>query len=136
MTFAGRLNSSICAVIVLVTMACGGCKLSDFGVILHFTAIIVILWSLDSLISGELHFSPKSDSTSLFLIIIYGIFQIIPFWKLAETARKFSGISKTISTNLLPQNSNILLFVALLIFLIVTISLLNTNERIKSPLYS
>jgi O-antigen ligase len=49
---------------------------------------------------------------------------------LAETAG-ISGISKTISYEPFATKLNILHFVALLIFLTVTISLLNTSERLK-----
>ncbi|MCU0238553.1 MAG: O-antigen ligase family protein [Pyrinomonadaceae bacterium] len=132
MTFAGKLNFFIiCALIVLMTLAYGGVHHPILAIFYAITAIIVILWSIDSLISGEFRINKNLIQIPLLLTIIYGVFQIIPFGSLAETVG-VSDISKTISFEPFATKLATINFIALTIFLSVLLILLDSTNRLKN----
>ncbi len=132
MTFANKMIFFIiCAVIALITIAYGGVHHPVLAVFYLLTAIIVVLWAIDALISGEFRFNKNIIQLSLLLTAVYGIFQIIPIGSIAETAG-IAEIPRTISYEPFATQLVVINFISLFIFLAACMTFIDSAKRLQT----
>ena len=131
MTWANKLAFILIAIIVmLTTMAYGTVHQPVLALFYVLTALLVILWALDCLIGGAVRFSREPIQLVLLASAIYAVIQVIPFGTLAETAG-VPGIPRTISVHPFGTQTTAIHFLALFLFLGVTLVVLDSASRLR-----
>lgn len=131
MTWANKLSFFIlCALIVLTTVAYGTVHQPTIAIFYIFIASALVLWAVDTFISGEMKFSRSLLQIPLLALFIYGIIQIIPFGTLGENAG-LAGIPRTISLDPFSTKTTSFHILSLAIFLSVLLSLTTSAKRLQ-----
>ncbi len=120
----------LCAVLVLTTLAYGTVHQPTISLFYLTGVVIVILWAVDAFRTGFLRFNKNLIQIPLIAIIIYGIFQIIPFGTMAETAG-ITGIQNTISLE--PFWTKVFTFhlFAFFIYLAALLTFIDSGKRLQ-----
>ena len=131
MTWANKLAFFlISAVVVFTTLAYGTVHQPIIAFFYILVAAIVILWSVDGFLSGNLQYSKSLLQIPLVGAAIYGFVQIIPFGDLAESAG-ISGIPRTISLDPFATQVSALHFLALTIFFSAALVFTDSAKRLR-----
>jgi len=120
----------LCTIIVLTTLAYGTVHQPTIAAFYIVAVIIILLWAADAFFSGVLRFNKSLLQIPFIATILYGIFQIIPFGTLAETAG-VEGISRTISLDPFWTKIAALHFFALLIFFAALLTYTDSAKRLR-----
>ena len=120
----------LCATLVLTTLAYGTVHQPTVAIFYLVAIVIVVLWAIDAFSSGMLRFSKSLVQIPLLAAFLYGIFQVIPFGSLAETAGVV-GISRTISLDPFWTQVAALHFLAIFIFLAAFLSFIDSAKRLQ-----
>lgn len=120
----------LCATLVLTTLAYGTVHQPTIALFYLVAVIVVVLWAIDAFSSGVLRFSKSFLQIPLLAAFLYGIFQVIPFGSLAETAGVV-GISRTISLDPFWTQVAALHFLAIFIFLAAFLSFIDSAKRLQ-----
>jgi len=131
MTWANKLAFFlISAVVVFTTLAYGTVHQPIIAVFYILVASILILWSIDGFLSGNLRYSKSLLQILLLAAAIYGFIQIIPFGDLAESAG-ISGIPRTISLDPFATQVSALHFLALTMFFSAALVFTDSAKRLR-----
>ena len=131
MTWANKLTFILIAVIVmLTTIAYGTVHQPVLALFYVLTALVVLLWVLDSFLGGAIRFSRDLIQLPLLAAAIYGFIQVIPFGTLAETAG-VSGIPRTISVHPFATQTTAIHFLALFMLFGVMLVVLDSASRLR-----
>lgn len=120
----------IFALIVITTMAYGAVHQSVLAMVYVLTAVMVLLWVGDGLMSGKLRFSTSLLQIPIFGAAVYGIIQVIPIGVVQETAG-VSDIPRTISLEPFATQIAAMHFFALLAFFSVSLTLVDSANRLR-----
>lgn len=120
----------LCATLIFTTLAYGTVHQPIIAVFYLIAVIVVILWAIDAFSSGMLRFSKSLVQIPLMAAFLYGIFQVIPFGSLAETAG-ITGIPRTISLDPFWTQVAALHFFALFIFLAAFLTYIDSAKRLQ-----
>ncbi len=120
----------LCAVIVFTTLAYGTVHQPLIAVFYIFAVIVILLWAIDAFSSGVLRFNKSLIQIPFIAAFLYGIFQIIPFGSLAETAGVL-GIPRTISLDPFWTQVSAFHFLALTIFLAAMLTYIDSTKRLR-----
>lgn len=131
MTWANKLAFILMAVIVVfTTVAYGTVHQPILALFYLFVTVLVLLWALDSFLSGAVRVSRHWIQLPLLAAAIYGFVQVIPFGSMAETAG-IDGIPRTISAHPFATQTSAIHFFALFLFLGVALVLLDSASRLR-----
>ena len=131
MTWANKLAFFlISAVVIFTTLAYGTVHQPIIAVFYILVAVIMILWSVDGFLSGNLRYSKNLLQIPLLTAAIYGFIQIIPFGDLAESAG-ISGIPRTISLDPFATQVSALHFLALTMFFSAALVFTDSAKRLR-----
>lgn len=131
MTFANKTAFFlICATIVVTTLAYGTVHQPVLALFYLTVLALVVLWAVDGYLSGAMRFSKSAIQIPLFAAAVYGLVQVIPFGYFAETAG-IGGIERTISLDPFPTKVSALHFLALAIFLSVSLVFIDRASRLR-----
>jgi len=131
MTWANKLAFFlISAVVVFTTLAYGTVHQPIIAVFYILVAVIMILWSVDGFLSGNLRYSKSLLQIPLLAAAIYGFIQINPFGDLAESAG-ISGIPRTISLDPFATQVSALHFLALTMFFSAALVFTDSAKRLR-----
>jgi O-antigen ligase len=134
-TLASRiLFFLLCATLVLSALAYGTVHQPIISLFYLIGVIVMILWAIDSFKTGVLRFNKSLIQIPLVAIIVYGVFQIIPFGSLAEMAG-ISDIPRTISLEPFWTKSVALHLLAFLIFLAAWLTYIDTTKRLRKVVW-
>ena len=120
----------LCATLVLTTLAYGTVHQPTVALFYLVAVVVVVLWAIDAFSSGVLRFNKSLVQIPLLAASLYGIFQVIPFGSLAETAGVV-GISRTISLDPFWTQVAALHFLAIFIFLAAFLSFIDSAKRLQ-----
>lgn len=120
----------LCAVLVFTTLAYGTVHQPTIALFYLMTAIIVILWAVDSFQTGVFRFNKSLLQVPLILTVVYAIIQIFPFGTVAETGG-LSGIPRTISIEPFWTQMFAFHFLALLSIFAVMLVYLDSAKRLR-----
>lgn len=131
MTWANRITFVlVCFTMAFVTVAYGGVHQPILVLFYTLIAVMAILVAVDSIQVGAFRVDKSLLQVPLFAAAAYGMVQIIPFGKLAETAG-VNSISRTISVDPFSTEVNAFHFFALAIFFAITLITLESEARIR-----
>lgn len=119
-----------CLMIVFTTLAYGTVHQPIIALFYIFAAVLVILWAYDAFVTKIFRFNKSLVQIPLLAAFVYGIFQIIPFGTIAETAG-LSGIPRTISLEPFWTKVFSLHFLAFFFILAALLTYLNSQVRLK-----
>jgi Lipid A core - O-antigen ligase and related enzymes len=121
----------ICAAIVLTTLLYGTVHQPILAVFYVSAGVVLLLWAFEAFTAGELRFNKSLLQIPLIAVILYGIFQVIPFGWLAEDAARVSGIPRTISYEPFATKSAVVHFIALLIYFSAMLAFIDSARRLR-----
>ncbi|MFN3330471.1 MAG: O-antigen ligase family protein, partial [Pyrinomonadaceae bacterium] len=124
----------ICSALVLTTLLYGAVHQPILALFYLSASLIVILWAIEGFATGKLRYSKCLLQLPLVAVILYGIFQIIPFGYIAEIAG-VGGIPKTISINPFATKLAVVHFIALLIYFASMLAFIDSVKRIKTLVF-
>lgn len=131
MNWANRTAFSLTiAIAVLTTVAYGAVHQPILALFYVLVAIVLLLWAVDSLKSGEVRVNLSLLQVPLYAAAGYGLIQTIPFGTIAETAG-VSGIPRTISFDPFATQLSALHFLALGLFFSASLVLIDSASRIR-----
>lgn len=131
MTWANKLAYLLIIAIVLVTtIAYGAVHQPVLALFYILVSLVVVLWTLDSWVSGTLRFDRNLIQLPLLAAAVYGVVQIIPFGYFGEVAG-VAGIPRTISENPFATQMTAVHYFALFLFLAASLVLLDTASRVR-----
>ncbi len=119
-----------CLMIIFTTLAYGAVHQPIIALFYIFAAFVIVLWAYDSFVTKVFRFNKSLLQIPLFAAFAYGIFQIIPFGTIAETAG-VNGIPRTISLEPFWTKVFSLHFLAFFFILAALLTYLNTQIRLK-----
>jgi len=120
----------LCAGIVFTALAYGTVHQPTIAVFYLMTAVIVVLWAIDSFKTGLLRFNKSLLQIPIIGTVIYALIQIIPFGTLAETGG-VSGIGRTISLEPFWTQMFALHFLALFLVFAASLTFLDSASRLR-----
>ncbi len=120
---------SICATIVWTTLIYGTVHQPIITIFYIVVALIGVFWALDGIRSGYIRFDPSLIQLPFGLAIVWGIVQIIPFGS-ANPVAGLNGIPNTISYDPFSTKVVVMHFVALLVFLSVSLTYIDNRKRL------
>ncbi len=120
----------LCATVVLTALAYGTVHQPTIAVFYIVVVVVVLLWAADAFASGVLRFNKSLLQLPIVAVILYGIFQIIPFGSLAETGG-VTGIPRTISLEPFWTKIVAIHFFALLIFFAAFLTFVDSAKRLR-----
>lgn len=120
----------LCTTIILTALAYGTVHQPTIAIFYIVAVITILLWTADALISGVARFNKSLLQLPIIATILYGIFQVIPFGSLAETAG-VAGVSRTISLDPFWTKIATIHFVALLIFFAALLTYTDSSKRLR-----
>lgn len=120
----------LCVLIVATTLFYGTVHQPVIAVFYIAVSFVLILWALDGFLSGRARFNTNLLQIPVFAVALYGIFQIIPFGTIAQTAG-VENIPRTISLD--PFNTQVAAFhfIALGIIFSAFLAFTNNLKRLK-----
>lgn len=121
----------ICAAVVLTTLLYGAVHQPIIALFYMAAALIVLFWSLDAFKSGELRFSASQLQLAFVALIIYGIFQAIPFGSLGGEVGGVAAIPRTLSLEPFATKAVVVQLIALLIFFAAMLGFIDTAGRLR-----
>lgn len=124
----------LCATVIFTAVAYGAVHQPIIAIFYLSAVMVVLLWAFDAFSTGVLRFNKSLLQISLTGAFLYGIFQIIPFGSLAETAG-VAGIPRTISFNPFATQVSALHFLAFAIFFGAFLTFVNSAERLRKLVY-
>ncbi len=131
MTWANKLGFLlICTIIVFTTVAYGAVHQPVLALFYIMVALIVILWAIDAFITGTIRFSTSLSQVPLLAAAAYGVFQVIPFGSIAESA-ELTGVARTISLDPYATILNTAHLLSLLAFFAATLVSLESIARLR-----
>jgi hypothetical protein len=119
-----------CATIIFTALAYGTVHQPTIAVFYIIGVVIILLWVTDAFFSGVLRFNKSFLQAPLIAIILYGIFQMIPFGSVAEMAG-VAGISRTISLDPFWTKIATIHLFALLIFFAAFLTFIDSAKRLR-----
>jgi O-antigen ligase len=120
----------ICAAICLTTLLYGTVHQPIIAVFYLSAALILLLWAFEGFAAGELRFNKSLLQIPLVAVILYGLFQVIPFGSLPETAG-VAEIPRTISYEPFATKSAVVHFIALLIYFAAMLAFIDSAKRLR-----
>jgi len=123
----------ICAAIILTTLLYGAVHQPILVLFYTGATLILLLWVFDSFKSGELRFSQSLVQIPLLALIIFGLFQTIPFGSLAESAG-VADIPRTVSLEPFATKSTVIHLIALFIFFAAMLISIDSAKRLRKIL--
>ena len=120
----------MCGCIIFTTLAYGAVHQPVIALVYIIFGTMFILWAVDGYISGSLRVYPSLLPLPLLAAVLYGVIQTIPFGTISETGG-VSGISRTISLDPFSTQTTTLHLFGLLLFLVVSMSLIDTAARLR-----
>lgn len=120
----------LCVSIVFTTLAYGTVHQPTIAVFYLMTALIVVLWAVDSIQTGFLRFNKSLVQIPVIGTVVYALIQIIPFGTLAETGG-VSGIGRTISIEPFWTQMFAFHFLALFFVLAASLTYLDSAARLR-----
>jgi len=120
----------LCAMIILTALAYGTVHQPTIAIFYIVAVITILLWAADAFFSGSVRLNKSLLQIPIIATILYGIFQIIPFGSLAETAG-VPGISRTVSLDPFWTKIATIHFVALLIFFAAFLTYTDSAKRLR-----
>jgi O-antigen ligase len=129
------LTSKIIFVLLLVclvftTLAYGTVHQPTIAFFYLLTALIVVLWAVDSFQTGFLRFNKSLLQIPVIGTVLYALIQIIPFGSLAETGG-VNGIGRTISLEPFWTQMFALHFLALFFIFAASLTFLDSASRLR-----
>ncbi len=121
----------LCATIILTALAYGTVHQPTIAIFYIVAVITILLWAADAFFSGSVRFNKSLLQIPIIATILYGIFQIIPFGSLAETAG-VAGIPRTVSLDPFWTKIATIHFVALLIFFAALLTYADSAKRLRA----
>lgn len=121
----------VCATIVFTTVAYGAVHQPVIAVFYLMVAALLILWAAGGLAGGHISYSRSYLQLPLIAVVVYGLFQVIPFGTIAKVAG-VDAIPRTISLDPFATLVSTLHFLALFIFFAVLLSLLDSASRLRN----
>ena len=119
----------LCLTIIWTTLAYGTVHQPMIALFYLVVALIMILWSAETLISGKFRYSPSLLQIPLLAVAIYAVIQLIPFGT-TETGG-ISGISRSISLDPFWTRVYALHYFALFVFFAALLVYTDKLERVK-----
>lgn len=116
--------------IVATALAYGTVHQPTIAVFYIVCVILILLWAADAFSAKAFRFSRSSLQWCLLATVLYGVFQIIPFGFLAETAG-VSGIGRTISLDPFWTKIAAIHFFALLLFFAAVLVYFDSAARLR-----
>jgi O-antigen ligase len=123
----------ICVALVLTTIVYGTVHQPTLALFYLSATLLVILWSLDALLSGFLRFNRSWLQLPFIAAIIFGLVQIIPFG--SYSAGGVEGIARTISEDPYATQIAVLHWAALLIYFAASLAFLDNTKRLRKVFY-
>lgn len=120
----------MCAIIVATTIAYGAVHQPIIALFYIAVALMLVLWAVDGVKSGAMRYSLSPLQIPLLGAAIYGFIQVFPFGSVADIGG-IAGIPRTISLDPFATQVSALHFLALFIFLAVSIVLLDSASRLR-----
>src|SRR5512139_2457293 len=120
----------LCVSLIVATLAYGAVHQPVIALFYIAMAAVAVLWAVDCLLTGTIRYSRTSIQIPIILAAAYGIFQVIPFGSVAETAG-LEAIPRTISVFPFATIQSALHFIALLIFFAGMLVSLDRAARIR-----
>ena len=120
----------LCATVVLTALAYGTVHQPTIAIFYIVAVIVVLLWAADAFFSGAVRFNRSLLQIPIIATVLYGIFQVIPFGSLAETAG-VTGISRTVSLDPYWTKIATIHFFALLIFFAAFLTFIDSAKRLR-----
>ena len=120
----------ICATIIITTVAYGTVHQPVIALFYIGCSALLILWAIDALQSGTVKFSRSILQIPLFAAAVYAFVQIVPFGSAAENAG-VADVPHTISLDPYSTQIAAVHFLALLIFLAVTLAVTDSAGRLR-----
>lgn len=131
MTWANKLAFLLLnAVIVFTTILYGTVHQPVLALFYLAVTIMVILWSVDGLMSGAPRISSSYLQFPLLAAAAYSVIQIIPFGSIAETGG-VTGIPRTISLNVFATQMTAVHYFAMFLLFGVMLVLIDSASRIR-----
>lgn len=116
--------------IVFTTLAYGTVHQPTIALFYLMTAAIVVLWAVDSFLTGFFRFNKSLLQIPIIGTVIYALIQIIPFGTLAEIGG-VSGIGRTISLEPFWTQMFALHFLALFFIFAASLTFLDSASRLR-----
>lgn len=120
----------LCVSLIVATLAYGAVHQPVIALFYIAMAAVAVLWAVDCLLTGNIRYSRTSLQLPIILAAAYGVFQVIPFGSVAETAG-LEAIPRTISVFPFATIQSALHFIALLIFFAGMLVSLDRAARIR-----
>jgi len=130
MTVANKIAYFLIAfTVVFSALAYGTVHQPIIAAFYLLVAAMIILWTIDSLRSGTIRFSPNLLQLPVYAIALYAVIQVIPFGWYSEAG--VDSIPRTISLDPYSTQLNALHFLALAFFFSISLAMLDSANRIK-----
>lgn len=120
----------LCATIILTALAYGTVHQPTIAVFYIVAVVVIILWAADAFFGGAFRFNKSLLQIPIIATIFYGIFQVIPFGGLVETAG-VTNISRTVSLDPFWTKIATIHFFALLIFFAAFLTFIDSAKRLR-----
>lgn len=120
----------IAATIVATALAYGTVHQPTIAIFYIVLVVIILLWATDAFLSKTFRISRTTLQIPLLATVLYGIFQIVPFGALAETAG-VSGIGRTISLDPFWTKIAAIHFFALFLFFAAAPVFIDSAKRLR-----
>jgi len=130
MTIANKIAYFLIVFTVIFTALAYGAVHQPIIALFYFlTAAMAVLWAIDAFASGEFRFSGHLLQLPIYAAALYGLIQAIPLGWYSQAG--IDNIPRTISLDPYATEVNALHFLALGIFLSITLALLDRAKRIR-----
>src|SRR5687767_2881851 len=120
----------LAVIVIFTTVAYGAVHQPILAFFYLLVGILVLLWAVDALVTGQLRFSRNMLQLPLIAAAVYGFIQTVPFGAVADFAG-VSGIPYTISLNPFATKLSAIHFLALFLLFAVMLVLLDSASRIR-----
>ena len=102
-------------VVIFATLAYGAVHQPILAFFYVLTAVLLVLWALDSFRTGTVEISPSKLQIPLYAAAVYGLIQTLPVGTIAEIAG-LQNVPRTISLDPFATQMSALHFFALALF--------------------
>jgi Lipid A core - O-antigen ligase and related enzymes len=116
-------------VVIFTALAYGTVHQPIIALFYLLVAALTVLWAIDGLVSGSVRFSPSPLQLPIYAAAAYGFVQIIPFGSYSQAG--VDNIHRTLSLDPFSTEMNAVHFLALGLFLSVTLTVLDRADRIR-----
>ena len=118
-------------VVIFATLAYGAVHQPILAFFYVLTAVLLVLWALDSFRTGAVEISPSKLQIPLYAAAVYGLIQTLPVGTIAEIAG-LQNVPRTISLDPFATQMSALHFFALALFFSLSLVLINSAARIRT----